>query len=284
MKNFIRRAPASLAALSLAAAIVSAAAPCRAQWSAALSAAEPRLAAQSKAAAAAHDAAQVKKFRALMAAVYAGKAVAAQDVDWAAAWMDECVQTGRADSLKRALEEPFMYESVAQWPAAAMARKEYDAYTTLTMTLNSPFPEDLKTDFVLAANFRAFKEALQDYAPPGAQPPVADITAQNYRALVQNSKLPVFLDYFATWCGPCRMAAPVVRRLALKYKGRVFFGRVDTDAQAPLAGKADIRAMPTFILIKNGKEVYRAVGIPDANPADIARGLDAAVQKYLLAP
>jgi len=51
-----------------------------------------------------------------------------------------------------------------------------------------------------------------------------------------------------------------------------------------LLDKARVRGLPTFILIKNGKEVYRTAGVPDANPADIAKGLDAVIQEYLLAP
>jgi len=113
---------------------------------------------------------------------------------------------------------------------------------------------------------------------------VIDITAENYDKEVKNSKLPVFLDFYATWCGPCKLIAPKIEELAAQFKGKVKFGRVDVDQQRKLTEEAKVEAMPTFILIKNGAEVKRFVGVDRTDLDATKKRFEDAIKTYLLAP
>lgn len=77
---------------------------------------------------------------------------------------------------------------------------------------------------------------------------------------VVKSKLPVLLDFFAEWCGPCKMAAPVLEELAGEYKDKVVVGKLDVDQNQTTAGKFGVMSIPTIIMFKDGKEVDRKVG------------------------
>jgi thioredoxin len=101
------------------------------------------------------------------------------------------------------------------------------------------------------------------------------VNSANYDAEVAQSKIPVFIDYYATWCGPCQRMSPVVASLAGRYAGKVKFVRIDVDQAKDLAIKAKIEAMPTFSLLKDGKEVWRQVG---ASPRS---NLSSAINKAL---
>ncbi|KKW00123.1 thioredoxin [Candidatus Amesbacteria bacterium RIFCSPHIGHO2_02_FULL_48_21] len=68
------------------------------------------------------------------------------------------------------------------------------------------------------------------------------------------------VDFWAEWCGPCKMAAPVIEELATEYDGKVLVAKVDVDAHAELAGKFSVMSIPTVILLRDGKEVARQVG------------------------
>ena len=74
----------------------------------------------------------------------------------------------------------------------------------------------------------------------------------------------VLVDFWATWCGPCRMLAPVIEQLGAQYEGKVVVGKVDTDEQPALAMQFGIMSIPTVILFKDGKEVERKVGVMPA--------------------
>ncbi len=77
---------------------------------------------------------------------------------------------------------------------------------------------------------------------------------------VMNSKVPVFVDFWAEWCGPCRMVSPVVEELANDYDGKVKFVKVNVDEANEIASKYNIFSIPTLAIFKNGKLVNQQVG------------------------
>jgi thioredoxin 2 len=78
--------------------------------------------------------------------------------------------------------------------------------------------------------------------------------------IVGGARVPVFVDFWAAWCGPCRMVAPEVKKLAARLAGDAVVLKVDTDAQPQVAGRFGIRSIPTFIVFKGGKPVVRESG------------------------
>ncbi len=89
---------------------------------------------------------------------------------------------------------------------------------------------------------------------------VKDITDQNFEEEVLKSKLPVMVDLWAPWCGPCRMIAPVVERLAEKYDNRFKFCRLNVDENQQTAAKYRVMSIPTLMFIKDGQVVETVVG------------------------
>ena len=86
------------------------------------------------------------------------------------------------------------------------------------------------------------------------------VTAANFEAEVLNSELPVLLDFWATWCGPCKMIAPYVAEIAAAYAGRIKVGKVNVDEEPQLAMQFRITAIPTLIVFKNGRIAAENVG------------------------
>ncbi len=89
---------------------------------------------------------------------------------------------------------------------------------------------------------------------------VMTLTTGNFQAEVLNSDVPVLVDFWATWCGPCRAVAPIVESLAGEYAGKVKVGKVDVDAEQALARQFSISSIPTIIVFKGGKPVDSVLG------------------------
>ncbi|MDD6028454.1 MAG: thioredoxin [Bacteroidales bacterium] len=85
------------------------------------------------------------------------------------------------------------------------------------------------------------------------------ITAENFESL-KNGSLPLVVDFWATWCGPCRMVAPVIGKLAEEYDGRIVVGKCDVEECEDIAVEYGIRNVPTILFFKNGEVVDKLVG------------------------
>ena len=86
------------------------------------------------------------------------------------------------------------------------------------------------------------------------------LTDRNFGDEVEQSRLPVLVDFWAAWCGPCRMIAPVIEQLAKELSGRVRVGKLDVDANQTTAAKFRVQSIPTLLIFGNGREVDRIVG------------------------
>ena len=87
-------------------------------------------------------------------------------------------------------------------------------------------------------------------------------TDDNFEKEALKAKEPVFVDFFADWCGPCQIAGPVVEELAKEYEGKVKVGKLDVDANRETAQKYGVMSIPTVVVFKDGKEVQRLTGFP----------------------
>ncbi|MDP6635562.1 MAG: thioredoxin [Phycisphaerae bacterium] len=90
---------------------------------------------------------------------------------------------------------------------------------------------------------------------------VIEITDDNFEAEVKNSQIPVLLDFWAEWCMPCKMLAPVIDEIADAYAGRIKVGKLDTDNARDAALEFGISAIPTVIIFNNGEIAQRFVGL-----------------------
>lgn len=90
------------------------------------------------------------------------------------------------------------------------------------------------------------------------------ITSANYQEVIDSGK-PVVIDFWAEWCGPCRMVASIIDELAAEYEGKVIIGKCDVDENDALAVKFGIRNIPTVIFLKNGEVVDKQVGAGPRN-------------------
>lgn len=89
------------------------------------------------------------------------------------------------------------------------------------------------------------------------------ITKDNFESEVVNSDLPVLIDFWAAWCGPCKMIGPKVEELSVELDGKAKICKVNVDEEMSLAQKFGIMSIPTLVIVKDGKEVNRVVGVRD---------------------
>ena len=92
---------------------------------------------------------------------------------------------------------------------------------------------------------------------------VLKIDEQNFKEEVLQSEKPVLIDFFATWCGPCKMMSPIIDEIAKEVGGEIKVGKVDVDENQELAIKYDVMSIPTIIIFKNGKAEKTFVGLRD---------------------
>lgn len=87
-----------------------------------------------------------------------------------------------------------------------------------------------------------------------------ELTDSNFEAEVLKSDKPVLVDFWAEWCGPCKMIGPLVEELATEYEGKAVIGKVDVDTNPEISAKFGIRSIPTLLVFKNGEIVDKQVG------------------------
>ncbi len=92
-----------------------------------------------------------------------------------------------------------------------------------------------------------------------------EITDANFEELVLKSEKPVVVDFWAAWCGPCRMVGPIFDQISEEYEGKAIVGKVDVDANQEFAAKYGVRNIPTVLVFQNGEVVGRQVGVAPKN-------------------
>ncbi|HET8886242.1 MAG TPA: thioredoxin [Salinimicrobium sp.] len=100
-----------------------------------------------------------------------------------------------------------------------------------------------------------------------------EITDANFEEKVLNSDVPVLVDFWAAWCGPCRMVGPIIDEISNDYEGKAVVGKMDVDANQEFAAKYGVRNIPTVLIFKNGEMVDRKVGV--SPKATYSEALDA---------
>ena len=90
---------------------------------------------------------------------------------------------------------------------------------------------------------------------------IVQLNAMNWNNIVLNSDMPVLVDFWAEWCGPCRIAGPIVEQLAQSLEGKVKVLKLNVDQNQEIAMKYNVQSIPSLVLFKNGKEIARTIGL-----------------------
>jgi thioredoxin 1 len=108
---------------------------------------------------------------------------------------------------------------------------------------------------------RILNEKMKRMAAQASERPesIVRLTRSDFDKQISGNK-PVFVDFWAAWCGPCRTMEPVVERLAAKYGGRMVFGKLNVDEESELATRYDVQSIPMFMVFKNGRPVDATIG------------------------
>lgn len=88
------------------------------------------------------------------------------------------------------------------------------------------------------------------------------ITANQFQSEVIDSNLPIVIDFYADWCGPCRMLGPILDRLSVEFAGRIKFVKVNTDQESALANSFEVTGLPTLVFMERGEVVGQFAGLP----------------------
>jgi thioredoxin 1 len=109
-----------------------------------------------------------------------------------------------------------------------------------------------------------FYEADRNYTPEGYNTIMVEepihVTDSAFEKTVLQSPVPVIVDFWAPWCGPCKMVAPILEKLAREYTGKLIVAKVNTDENPEWAGKYGVQGIPTMLFVSGGKIVHRQVG------------------------
>lgn len=90
--------------------------------------------------------------------------------------------------------------------------------------------------------------------------PITEFTTENFESEVLKSEIPVLIDFWAVWCGPCKIIAPYVEQISKDYEGKIKVGKLNVDEQPQIAMNYGIRSIPTLLIFKNGKVADQIIG------------------------
>ncbi len=119
---------------------------------------------------------------------------------------------------------------------------------------------------------------LEELLKKGEKHKIADViplTSSSFDEFLENTRLPVLVDFWADWCMPCRIMAPVIKEIARDYAGKAVFAKINVDENPEIASRYNIMGIPHFIIFSNGRAAERIVGAVGRGP------LENALKKYL---